>query len=70
MDISNNFLILWRDIKPKEYYVLCGKDWCGIRWGSKNKHHKDTCSKEIGLRFQIELTTPLNSEHNWEDLYI
>lgn len=23
--------------------------WCGVRCGSKNKHHQDTCLKEIGL---------------------
>ena len=25
--------------------------------GSKSKHHKDACSKEIGLRLQILITT-------------
>jgi hypothetical protein len=41
-------------------------------WGSKNKHHKDTCSNEIGLCLPILSTTPrsINSEHNWEDLCI
>jgi hypothetical protein len=24
-------------------------DWCGFRWGAKNKHHKVTCLKKIGL---------------------
>ena len=28
-------------------------DWCAVRWGSKNKHHKDTCSKEVELRLQM-----------------
>ena len=25
-------------------------DWYVVLWGSKSKHHKDTCLKEIGLR--------------------
>ena len=29
----------------------------GLQWESKSKHHKDTCSKEIGLRLQISITT-------------
>ena len=33
-------------------------DWCVVRWGSKNRHHKDACLKEIGIHFQISLTTP------------
>ena len=24
-------------------------DWCVVRWGSRNKQHKGTCSKGIGL---------------------
>jgi hypothetical protein len=34
-----------------------------IRRGSKSKHHKNTCSKEIGLHLQI-LTTTLHSTVN------
>ena len=26
--------------------------WCVVRWVSKNKHHKNTCFKEIGLRLK------------------
>ena len=34
-------------------------DWCVVRRGSENKHHKDImCLKEIGLRLQIPITTP------------
>ena len=33
-------------------------DCCVIRWGSKNKHHKNTCLKRSGLYLQILLTTP------------
>ena len=33
-------------------------DWCVVRWGSWNKHHKDTSFKEIGLRLQISWTNP------------
>ena len=29
-----------------------------FRWGSQNKHHKDTCFKEIRLHLQILSTTP------------
>ena len=32
--------------------------WCVLRWGSKSKHHKDTCVKEFGLRPQILVITP------------
>ena len=32
-------------------------EWFVVRYGSKNKHCKDTCSKEIGLHLQILLTT-------------
>ena len=28
-------------------------NWCVVRWGSKNKHHKIACIKEIGLHVQI-----------------
>ena len=31
-----------------------------VQWGSKNKHYKDTCWKEIGLHLQI-LTISLHS---------
>ena len=46
-------------------------DWCVVRLGSNNKHHKDTCSNEIGLRLQILLTTP-HSRVNivWRTLWI
>ena len=40
-------------------------DWYVIRWGSKSKHHIDTCLKEIGLHINH---STLNSEHSWEDL--
>ena len=32
--------------------------WYVIRQGSKNKHHKDRCFKEVRLRLQFVLTTP------------
>ena len=45
--------------------------WYVVRWGSKSKHYKDICLKEIGLCLQILITySTLNSEHDWEDLYI
>ena len=31
---------------------------CTVRWGSKNKHYKGTCWKEIGLHLQFISTTP------------
>jgi hypothetical protein len=31
--------------------------WLGGASGSKNKLHKETCSKDIGLRIQMLLTT-------------
>ena len=47
-------------------------DWCVVKWGWKNKHYKDTCSKEIGLRtLRILLITPHSIvTTNWEDLSI
>jgi hypothetical protein len=33
-------------------------DWCVVQWRSKNKHHKDTRLKEIGLHLQLLLITP------------
>ena len=33
-------------------------DWCGVRWGSKNKYRRETCLKEIGLHFKFILCTP------------
>ena len=33
-------------------------DGCVFRWGSKNKHYKDTCLKKIELQLQILVTTP------------
>ena len=33
-------------------------EWWMAKWRSTNKHRKDTCSKNIGLRFQILFTTP------------
>ena len=35
-------------------------DWFVVQWGSKRKHHKDTCLKEIKLHRQT-LTTTLHS---------
>jgi hypothetical protein len=42
-----------------------------VRWGSRNKHHKNTCLQKIGLRRQISLTqgSPFLSEHNDEPMY-
>lgn len=28
-------------------------DWCMVMWRLKNKHHKDTCVKEIKLHLQV-----------------
>ena len=34
-------------------------DLCGVRWGSKNKHHdENTCLNEIELNHQFLVTTP------------
>ena len=32
-------------------------DSCVVQWGSKSKHHKDICLKEIGLCLEILITT-------------
>lgn len=32
--------------------------WCLVRWGSKHKHHKDTCLNENALCLQFLLITP------------
>jgi hypothetical protein len=32
-------------------------DWCVVWQGSKNKHHRDTFLKEIGLHFEVILST-------------
>ena len=32
-------------------------DWCVTSQGSKNKDHKDTCLKNIGLHLQKKMTT-------------
>ena len=46
-------------------------DWCGVTWWSKNKHHINTCLKEIGLRHLVLLNTPLSTVNpNWENLRI
>ena len=41
------------------------------KWlGYEEKHHKVTCSKDIGPCFQITINyVTLNNEHNWEDMY-
>ena len=37
----------------------------------KEKHHMETCLKDIGLHLQILLTTPHSIvEHHWEELCI
>ena len=41
-----------------------------IWWGSKCKHHKDTCLKEIGHSCYINNLSTLNNEHNCGDLCI
>ena len=47
-------------------------DWCVVRRGSKNKHHEDTCSEEIGLRLHIFINSyfTFSSRHDWEDLCV
>ena len=41
-----------------------------VRYGLKNKDHKDTCLKEIELFSNFVSYSTLNSEHNWDDLCI
>jgi hypothetical protein len=46
-------------------------DWCVVKLGSNNKHYKDTCSNDIGLRLQISLTTPQSIVNIvWRTLWI
>ena len=45
-------------------------DWCVVRWASKNKHHKHTCSKEIGLHLQILLSIPHSIVNTLERTYV
>ena len=47
-------------------------DWCVVRWGSRNNHHKDTCFKRVRTSYVFKLTeySTLNSAHNWEAQYI
>lgn len=42
-------------------------DWWVVWRGSKKKHHKCACVKEIGLHVSISI---VNNEHNKEDLCI
>ena len=46
-------------------------EWCVVRCGSKNGHHKGImCLKEIGVSAQNMLNhSRLNSQHNWGGLY-
>ena len=41
-------------------------DWCVVRWGSRNNHHKDTCFKRVRTSYVFKLTeySTLNSAHN------
>ena len=54
--------------KVCECYLVTVLNWtpifesCAIRTGSKNKHHKDTCLKEIDLH--VISNSTLNSGHN------
>ena len=43
-----------------------------VRWGSKGKHHKETCLKEIGLHTSSNANqcSTFDSQHKWEDLYM
>ena len=44
-------------------------DRCMVRQGPRNKQHKGTCLKEIGLRLEFFIInhSMFSSEHNWED---
>ena len=44
-------------------------DWYTVMWGSKNKHYKGTCLKEIGLHLQFILTTPHSIVHAIKSAY-
>ena len=35
--------------------IVC--EWFVVRYGCKNAHHEDMCSKDIGLRVQNMVTT-------------
>ena len=48
-------------------------DWCVSRWGSKNKHHKGICFKEICVCFreiQILLTTSHSVVNTFRRTYV
>ena len=49
-------------------------DWCLVRWGSKNKRHKDVFENDwIKSSISIDYSTldsTLDVEHHWEDLCI
>ena len=44
-EVHRHYLVAFHNRTP----IL---DWCVVRWGSKNKHHEDTCLKEIKLHLQ------------------
>jgi hypothetical protein len=44
--------------------------WCVLRLEPKNIHHKDTCSKEIGLHLLILTTVPHSTIHTIGRTYI
>jgi hypothetical protein len=45
-------------------------DWYVVQWLSNNKHHKDTCSKQIGLRLQIIIITPHSTVNTFGRTYV
>jgi hypothetical protein len=41
------------------------------RFGSKSKHHENTCLKDCNTSSDIDIySSTCNSEHNWEDMCI
>ena len=45
-------------------------DWCVVQWGSKNKHHKDTCLKPSQTTFSYFINCFIHyNGHNQENLH-
>ena len=45
-------------------------DWCESGEDQRPKHHKHTCSKEIGLRFKILFTNQHSIMKKFERTYV
>ena len=45
-------------------------EWYVVQWGSKRKHHKDTCLWKIGLHLQTWITTLHSIINVIENIYV